>query len=211
MAEKPVQPQGGTFGPLETNAWWFEGPEGLIVFDAPPGLADYMRGQKVALLLLTHGHFDHMWDAAAIKAQHRCPVWFHPGDADQCARPDEVMRWLGMPFAIQPVTPDRLLADGEVLEVGGCSLRVAHAPGHSPGSVVFHSAEGDWVIGGDILFAGGVGRWDLPGGSQTMLIESIRRCLLSLPDQTVVYPGHGPPTTVGDERQINPYLQADGG
>ena len=206
MASPFPRLQGDTFGPLETNAWWFPAPDGLIVFDAPQGLADRLKAERVALLVLTHGHFDHMWDAAQIKADHGCPVWFHPGDADQCARPDEVMRWLGMPYKIAPITPDRLLVDGEMLDLGGCSFRVGHAPGHSLGSVVLYGAEPGWLIGGDVLFAGGVGRWDLPGGSQEMLMESIRREVLVLPNETIVFPGHGPTTTIGVERKTNPYL-----
>ncbi|MFQ3671255.1 MAG: MBL fold metallo-hydrolase, partial [Verrucomicrobiia bacterium] len=161
--------QGDCLGPLETNAWWYEGPGGLVVFDAPEGLADRLKGQRVEVLILTHGHFDHMWDAARIQREHRCPVWFHEGDADQCAHPEEVMRWVGLPYRIEPVKPDRLLVDGERVEVGGRTFRVGHAPGHSPGSVVLYEAEEGWLIGGDVLFAGGVGRWDLPGGSREML------------------------------------------
>jgi glyoxylase-like metal-dependent hydrolase (beta-lactamase superfamily II) len=209
LASRNQALQGICLGLFETNAWWFAGPDGWILFDAPEGTAAEMKrvGGRVALLVLTHGHFDHMWDAAEIKRDHQCPVWFHQADADLCRHPKEVMQWLGLPHRIHPIEADKFLEGNVELDLGGKKFQTFHIPGHSPGSLCFYCAEEEWLIGGDVLFAGGVGRWDLPGGSQAKLIEGIRRDLLPLPDSTEVFPGHGPTTTIGNEKKFNPYVR----
>ena len=112
----------------------------------------------------------------------------------------------GMREKTEDVKIDRYLLPGEVIKIGDGELKVIHVPGHSPGSVALYDAKDGFVITGDALFSGSVGRTDLPGGDMRTLISSIKNGLLSLPDSTVVYPGHGPATTIGQERHSNPYL-----
>lgn len=204
----PGQPEVFTGGLLETNACLFQTPEGLLVFDAPDGLAAELRDrkEKVSLLVLTHGHFDHTWDAAPIARDHGCPVLYHQADEELCLNPDAAMKFVGMSGLVEPISATRFLKAGETLEHGGFSFQIFHIPGHSKGSLCFYEKKLGLVVGGDVLFAGGVGRWDLPGGSREDLIAGIRRDLMPLPDETVVYPGHGPETTIGRERRSNPYL-----
>jgi len=197
-----------TGGLLETNAFLFKTPEGLLVFDAPDGLAEELRerGDKVSLLVLTHGHFDHTWDAAVIAREHGCPVLYHKADEELCLNPDAAMRFIGFPGTVEPVSATRFIEGGETLDFGGLHFQLFHIPGHSKGSHCFYEKKLGLVIGGDVLFAGGLGRWDLPGGSQKDLVVGIHRYLLPLPENTVVYPGHGPDTTIGEEKENNPYL-----
>lgn len=161
------------------------------------------RVEPVAIWL-THAHIDHVLGVAQVHAETGAPVLLHPADlALYDALPDQA-RWFGL--AAKPLPPpDRSLEAGERLRVGTLTFTVACAPGHSPGSVVF---VGDGVVfAGDVLFAGSIGRADLPGADFDTLIASIERELLSLPDETVVYPGHGPETTIGRERRTNPFLR----
>lgn len=153
---------------------------------------------------LTHAHLDHVAGIGAVKAQLDVPVWLHPADRPLYDRaPDQARMFTGTAMAPLP-EPDHDLVPGEPLHVGNCAFDVRFAPGHSPGSVVF-VAEGLALVG-DVLFAGSVGRVDLPGGNGPTLVRSIRSQLLTLPDETVVYPGHGPETTIGRERATNPFL-----
>jgi hydroxyacylglutathione hydrolase len=202
-----------TGGALETNACLIPGKTGYLCFDAPQGLAEEarLRGWKIEALLLTHGHFDHVWDAGRIEAEHGCPVYVHADDAPLLRD----ISYLTM-FGIRETFPlVKTLSDlpvpakgGLAWSVGGRDFTLFHIPGHSLGSVAFYEAAEGRVFGGDVLFAGGVGRWDLPGGSRETLLAGIARHLLPLPDAVAVYPGHGPATTIGRERKGNPYLQA---
>ncbi len=152
---------------------------------------------------LTHGHIDHVSGVGAVKEATGAPVFLHPLDRPLYEGLPEQARWFGMTVGPQP-SPDRDLAHGGTVTLGRTRFAVRHTPGHSPGSVCF-VADG-LVIGGDVLFQGSIGRTDLPGGSFERLIQSIRDELLVLPDDTVVYSGHGPATTVGAERRGNPFL-----
>ena len=201
-----------TGGRLETNAYLIPGRDGLLCFDAPEGLADEARrqGWKIEALLLTHGHFDHIWDAGRIEAEHGCPVYLHPFDAPLAASID----YLSL-FGIEERFPlVKTLIDLDVptesdlpWAIGGRKFTLFHIPGHSAGSVAFYEPAEQRIFGGDILFAGGVGRWDLPGGSRETLIDGIRRHLMPLPAATAVHPGHGPATTIGREKASNPYVR----
>jgi glyoxylase-like metal-dependent hydrolase (beta-lactamase superfamily II) len=202
-------------GLLATNGYWFapsgESPKG-ICFDAPEGMADFLadEGLGVHALVLTHGHFDHIWDAAEIRDRHQCPVYIHPADAPLVRNPGGFV-FFGIEDKIPPVAdvrsieiPDR----GEgTIKIEGTMFTAFHIPGHSRGSVVFYRPEEGFLIGGDVLFASGIGRTDLPGGSYEALIGGIRTHLMQLPDGTKVFPGHGGTTTVGEERLTNPYLR----
>ncbi|HVH69165.1 MAG TPA: MBL fold metallo-hydrolase [Gemmatimonadales bacterium] len=152
---------------------------------------------------ITHAHVDHVLGVGRLKTATGVPVYLHPADRPLYDRVPQQAIVFGMRAEPLPA-PDRELAHGDVLAVSGLSFRVRHAPGHSPGSVVFegHGA----AFAGDVLFQGSIGRTDLPGGDFDTLRKSIERELLTLPDSTIVYSGHGPETTVGHERRANPFL-----
>ncbi len=158
---------------------------------------------KPVAIWLTHAHIDHVLGVPRLKTDSGAPVYLHPADRMLYDHVAEQATAFGMRAGPLPA-PDRALAHGDVLRVGTLQFRVRHAPGHSPGSVVF---EGQGVaFAGDVLFQGSIGRTDLPGGDFETLIRSIERELLTLPDSTIVYCGHGPETTVGRERGANPFL-----
>lgn len=165
-----------------------------------------LRSERLELqgIWLTHAHLDHVLGVRPVVERSGVPVWLHPDDRPLYDRmPDQAAAMLGVDLPAPP-PPDRTLAAGDLVRVGDCEFEVRHVPGHSPGSVAFvgHGV----TISGDVLFAGSVGRIDLPGGDGEALLHSIREQLLTLPDDTVVYSGHGPATTIGQERRTNPFL-----
>ena len=206
-----ISPRVFTGGDLATNGYVLDGRDGPICFDAPEGMARELTRNNIkpVALLLTHGHFDHMWDAALIQEDHQCPVYIHTPDAPMVMDTSYVKM-----FGI--VTPPRSPVSVEYFAVpdqGSASFHCAgeefqlfHLPGHSPGSVVFYHPSWGVLISGDTLFCGGVGRWDLPGGSRSALLQGLRKHLVPLPPETRVYAGHGPSTTIGHEVETNPYL-----
>lgn len=200
-----------TGGIAATNAYYL--PEARVLFDAPEGALEWVRnnGWTVDQLLLTHGHFDHIWDAAAVKKATGCRVGCHEADRPLLADPGGQARLFGLDLDDAAIAADFPLEDGGSVEAEPFTFRLMHIPGHCPGSVCFHCEAEGLVFAGDVLFAGSVGRTDLPGGSRERLLDGIRRKLLVLPDPVWVYPGHGPPTRIGRERETNPYLQDDGG
>lgn len=171
-----------------------------------------------AAVLLTHGHFDHVWSAGEVCARHGVPVHLHPEDRGLLTEPG---RGVDPGFAAQlsallgpgPYTePDDLVevSGGDVLTLAGMDLTVEHTPGHTPGSVVYTVTTKDGVpvmFAGDLVFAGSIGRTDFPGGDHAEILRSLSRVCLSRADDTVVLPGHGPRTTVGRERATNPFLR----
>jgi glyoxylase-like metal-dependent hydrolase (beta-lactamase superfamily II) len=169
-------------------------------------------GLKPVAVVLTHGHLDHTFSVLPVCDGYGIPAYLHPDDSGMLADP---VRWHG-PQLAPLITGLRLpdpadvlpLADGAVLDLAGVQLTVRHAPGHTQGSVVFSLdlGEAPGLLAGDVLFAGSVGRVDLPGGSWEAMLGSLRDVVLPLDDATVVLPGHGPATTVGRERATNPYL-----
>ena len=197
-----------TGGIFETNCYALEAPEGWILFDAPDGACDWVssRDIDVRLLLLTHGHIDHIVDVAKIKQRFGCPVGIHPDSAPMISR-REFFRNFGFGFEIEPVEPDLLITASPSREFLGLNFEVLEVPGHCPGSLCFFSRTNALLIGGDVLFAGGVGRWDLPGGDADLLFDGIREKLYSLGDDVTVLHGHGPPTTIGAERRTNPFVR----
>lgn len=152
---------------------------------------------------LTHAHLDHILGVERVVEATGVPVYLHPADLPLYSAMPEQAAWLGMRPEQAPA-PDHELAEGDVLKLGGHSFEVRHVPGHSHGSVALVGDRMAFV--GDVLFAGSIGRTDLPGGDTETLLASIRQKLLTLPDDTVVYPGHGPETTIGTERRSNPFL-----
>jgi hydroxyacylglutathione hydrolase len=160
-------------------------------------------------ILLTHGHLDHAGGAKDLAAKLRVPIEGpHLDDKFLLDTLDEAGRRYGA-AGMKPVTPDRWLIEGDTVDVGGLALDVLHCPGHSPGSVVFFSKEHRFCLMGDVLFQNSVGRTDLPGGDADTLIRSIREKLLPLGDDVAFLPGHGPASTIGDERANNPFLQQE--
>lgn len=161
------------------------------------------RAWTLTGIWLTHAHIDHVLGVPAVHRAAAVPIWLHPLDLPLYDNMLEQAQWMGLRAEPLP-PPDRTLAHGDRLRVGRIEFEVRHTPGHSPGSVSF-VADGV-VIGGDVLFAGSIGRTDLPGGDMPTLLASIQQQFLTLPDSTQVLSGHGPATTVGVERLTNPFL-----
>ena len=172
--------------------------------DAPLILsAIHKAGVTVDYIIDTHGHLDHVLAAADVQAATKAKIAIHKLDVPLLTNdPTGLADWLGVKLPI--FVPDLLLDEGDELRVGDITLRVIHTPGHTPGHITLLTAGAAFV--GDVLFAQGIGRTDFPGGSYQQLMESIRTRLLTLDDDTIVYPGHGPATTIGAERRQNPWL-----
>ncbi len=160
---------------------------------------------RVTQVVLTHYHFDHIEAADPLRAATGASLAIHHSEAAPLKDPPPLFRLL-VANVPDGIVADRLLHDGDVLSVGDLKVQVLHTPGHSPGGVSLWLADEGIVFCGDTLFRGGVGRTDFPGSSPSVLSRSIRDRLFLLPEETVVYPGHGPPTTIGYERQHNPWV-----
>ncbi len=198
-------------GPLQANAYLLTAPaaaEAILVDpgDEPATLLRAIRdsGCRLVHLVATHGHFDHVGAAAAVQREHDLPLLCHPADLPIVARLPELQVAWGFPPTEAPRV-EAALADGGSLPFAGGDLRVLHVPGHSPGHVAL-VLDGDALVG-DLIFAGSVGRTDLPGGDQHLLERSIRERIYSLPDDCRLHPGHGPVTTVGAEKAGNPFVR----
>lgn len=205
-----------TVGPFQENCYIIgdeESGSGALIDPgdeaARVALAVEQTGLDVEKILITHAHIDHVGAVAALVDEYACPVLMH-AEAEPMlkALPTQAMM-MGMRFGKVP-SVDGYIEDEEVLEVGSLRLRSLYTPGHAPGHLAFHVESAGLVFAGDALFAGSVGRVDLPGGSMEVLLRSIEERLLTLPDETRVYPGHGPDTTIGGERASNPFLRGGG-
>lgn len=210
-AERAVILESHPVGPLMMNAYVLGCPvtrEAVIVDPGyePDVILGMLRKHQLrpVHILCTHGHLDHVGAVAEVKAATGAPVALHPNDLFLYERATEWAPLFGMRVT-PPPTPDRFLAEGDEIRFGQFSLRAIHTPGHTPGGMSY--LIGTWVFVGDTLFAGSVGRTDLPGGSWSDLIRSIKEKLFPLGDGTIVYSGHGPVTTIGRERRTNPFLQ----
>ena len=195
-------------GPVSTNAYLIHnGQNGLII---DPGvnpqqlLARIMELQlKIDAILLTHAHFDHIGGLDEVRRTVAAPVYLHKAEHDWLGDPSlNASLRFGGPITCKPV--EHSLKGDELLLIGAWNIKVIHTPGHTPGSVTYCLDEG--IFSGDVLFQNSIGRTDLSGGNREILNKTIRSKLLTLPDDTIVYAGHGPKTTIGQERQYNPFI-----
>jgi hydroxyacylglutathione hydrolase len=194
-------------GIFETNCYLVEAPAGWILFDAPQGACDWVaaQGADLKLLLLTHGHIDHVQDVAKTKQRFGCQIGCHPLTAPMISD-REFSRSFGFELEIEPAKPDFFIEETASRDFLGVEFQVLEVPGHCPGSLCFFSRKDNLLIGGDVLFASGVGRWDLPGGDGELLFSGIREKLFPLGDNVTVLSGHGPATKIGTERLTNPFV-----
>jgi len=200
-----------TGGYFQTNGYWLSTEQGEILVDAPEGFADWLaaRNARPAALLLTHLHYDHVVDAASVQQRFECRVYAHSRPDADLTLETVLKETIGWPFDLQAFNVDQLIAEaGDVAPLGsaGPNFEIRHVPGHSPDSLCYLLAGRELLFGGDVLFAGGIGRTDFPHGDGPLLLEGIEKKLLDLADSTRVLPGHGPETTIGAERGSNPFL-----
>lgn len=196
-------------GPVAANCYILsdEAGEGVVIDPGgdAPAILEKIQKENLAIkaILNTHGHSDHIAANDAVRNVTGAPLYIHAADAPMLTDPRANLS-LFMGAAVVSRPAEHYLKEGDILRFGAIELKVLHTPGHSPGGVCF---VGDGVVfSGDTLFAESIGRTDFPGGSLSQLLSEIQEKLMTLPDDTVVYPGHGPSTTIGWERQYNPYL-----
>ncbi|MEO5589033.1 MAG: MBL fold metallo-hydrolase [Gemmatimonadaceae bacterium] len=198
-----------TVGALQTNCYLVEDPDSDALAIIDPGAeperliaAIEETGREPEVIWVTHAHLDHIGGIAAIKRRWDIPIWLHPLDQPLYRIGGKQAELYGLPFD-EPPMPDKFYGEGDKLSLGALELTVMHAPGHAPGHVVLHG-HGNAIVG-DCLFAGSVGRTDLPFSKPHDLTASLER-IAALPSETIVHPGHGMNTTIGEERRSNPFL-----
>jgi hydroxyacylglutathione hydrolase len=201
-----------TVGPFQENCYVIGDEEtgtGTLVDPGDEGtriaLAVEQTGLDIAQIIITHAHIDHVGAVAALADEYACPVLMHAEAEPMLQQLPTQAMMMGLRFGKVPIV-DRHIEDEEILEVGGLRLKSLYTPGHAPGHLAFYLADDGLVLSGDALFAGSVGRTDLLGGDMDLLMRSINERLLTLPDETRVLPGHGPESTIGEERAHNPFL-----
>jgi hydroxyacylglutathione hydrolase len=196
-----------TGGFVQTNGYLVETPDGNFLVDAPEGIAEWIsqKGVRVDDVLLTHQHYDHVMDAAALRAAGARLQAFAPYSTDLTL--ETAARGWGLPISVLPYQIDLIFDLTQPLKLAGSEIAISHVPGHATDGVTFYFAAAGIVFSGDTLFADSIGRADLPGGNMRQLLEGIDRHLMTLPPETKVLSGHGPETTIGREMQNNPYLE----
>lgn len=200
-----------TGGFAATNGYLLENEEGRkILIDAPDGVADWLntQGHRIDALFLTHQHFDHVLGAGQLAKEQKCPIYaFAPASRELTL--EELLPLAGISQTVPEYPVDEVLEGKAQLELSalGWTWDLLHVPGHSPDSVCFYAREEGLLFAGDTLFRRSIGRYDFPHSDGPLLLEGIRTKLLTLSDETKVYPGHMDPTTIGEERLENPYLE----
>jgi len=199
-----------TVGPMEANCYILYHPdkrEGLIIDPGAEGprLIRFIKEKKISILYIinTHGHPDHTGANREVKEHTRAPILIHQYDAPMLTRGESVIS-LVFPSEYSSPPADTLLKDGDLIECAGIEFKVLYTPGHTPGGISLLTE--DSIFTGDTLFSGSIGRSDLPGGSQEVLLNSIDK-ILSLDENLIIYPGHGPSTTVSEELRSNPFVR----
>lgn len=183
-----------------------------VVIDVPHNSADFFvetaeqNGAELQAILLTHSHWDHTADAVPLHKRTGAPVYIHADDEYRLVEPMRHTLW-PLPFTIEGMSAQQHFTHGDTIQFGALSFEVRHTPGHSEGGVCFIDSKRKLAFVGDTLFAGSIGRTDLPGGDLATLLASIRRELFSLDDTMRIFPGHGPDSSIGHERQFNPFLR----
>lgn len=204
------------FNPFQVNCYILSNSSGECILVDPSVYYDDEKDllikfiadkcPKPLMIINTHGHVDHICGNKLLKDTYSIKTSLHKDDIELLNIAVEQGLFFGINVA-KPPQPDVFLEDKQIIKLGDSSLEIRHVPGHSPGSVLIYSEKDNFVITGDVLFKGSIGRTDLPKGSYETLINSINKEVLSLPDETMVYPGHGDNTTIGIERINNPFLQ----
>lgn len=206
-----------TFNPFAENTYLVYDPEGNA-FVVDPGMSnpieeknfkDFISEQNLTVkkIINTHAHIDHILGINFVKSTYHVPFYLHQDDDAVLHHAMNSAMMFGVPLATVP-QKDGGIDVARSIHLGAEELHVLFTPGHSPGSVSFYYPKGNWIIAGDVLFERSIGRTDLPGGNFEILKESIQRQLYTLPDDTIVYPGHGPATTIGMEKNENPFVRA---
>lgn len=200
-------------GPLQCNCTVLgdEAAGEAIVIDPGDDIARIhrlltARGLRLKQIVITHAHIDHIGGALALKRLTGAPILLNENDLPLLAIMEEQAAWLGVPTA-EVAPPDESLVEGQIVGIEAYPAQVLHTPGHTQGSICLRFAPLNLLFAGDTLFAGSIGRTDLPGGNFDQILESIHARLLPLPDETKVIPGHGQVTTIGQERHSNPFLR----
>ncbi len=205
-----------TFNPFQENTYLLINEE-KQVWIVDPGMFDNnetnefnnfitANGLIPQAIINTHAHIDHILGIQHVKKTYNIPFLMHEKELPVLNGAPNAARMFGFSYNDVPKA-DGFIAETELLKLGKDELEVRFTPGHSPGSIVFYSKEGKWVIGGDVLFRQSIGRTDLPGGNHATLLTSIREQMFTLPDDTAVHSGHGPATTIGFEKKHNPYVR----
>ncbi|WP_430785280.1 MBL fold metallo-hydrolase [Virgibacillus flavescens] len=200
-----------SLGPLGTNCYIIYNGEDALIID-PGGdeevVVEFLKDKSCTpkAILLTHAHFDHIGAVDYLRKEYNIEVYLHQNEKEWLSEPNlnGSISFTQNPISIEP--PEKELSEG-YLQIESFSFEVLFTPGHSPGSVCFVFEDLGFVIGGDVLFKHGVGRTDLPGGSMEVLMESISEKLYKLNDSMIVYPGHGPSTTISNEKRVNPFVK----
>ncbi len=201
-------------GPFATNAYVLDSNGVAAIFDPSPGSLEMIRkyveekGLRVEKIYITHSHWDHIVDTAVAQAEYGAPVFVHPLDVGNLENPGS--DGIPMMVEVEAVKPVYTIADGEVVSVGDIELDVLHTPGHSPGSVCFYAQSEGFLIGGDLIFRGSIGNLSLPTAKAQDMWASLER-IANLPPETIIYPGHGEPTTVGEESWLKDAKNIFGG
>ncbi|HUR30774.1 MAG TPA: MBL fold metallo-hydrolase [Saprospiraceae bacterium] len=205
-----------TFNPFEENTYIISNDTGeCIIID--PGCSDQQERDELSRiikdagwtptrLINTHCHIDHILGNAFVANTYNLGLEIHRGELPVLKSGLTVAGMYGIPYDPSP-DPVSFLDENSVVEFGGTSIKILYTPGHSPASICFYNAADGWLVGGDVLFYESIGRTDLPGGDHNTLLNSIRTQLFPLPAETIVYPGHGPQTTIGYEKMFNPFLK----